>query len=106
MKTRVTPTPSTHRQGRNGVDVGLSALSTLVGGFLVWGGIGWLLDHWWGTRLMTPLGVLFGMVLGIYALVARVNSTATGSGPVSTHPGRTTESNDGPPEASDRRETS
>ena len=46
-------------------------MSTLIAGFAVWGGIGWLLDQWWGTRLMTPIGLLIGMALGIYAVVAR-----------------------------------
>jgi hypothetical protein len=46
-------------------------MSTLIAGFAVWGGIGWLLDQWWGTRLMTPIGLIIGMALGIYAVVAR-----------------------------------
>ena len=45
-------------------------ISTLIAGFAVWGGIGWLLDQWWGTRLMTPIGLIVGMALGIYAVVA------------------------------------
>ena len=44
-------------------------LSTLISGFVVFGGIGWLLDQWWGTRLMTPIGLIVGMALGIYAVV-------------------------------------
>ncbi len=47
-------------------------MTTLIGGFLVWGGVGWLLDHWWGTRLMTPIGLILGMALGIYAVIAKV----------------------------------
>jgi F0F1-type ATP synthase assembly protein I len=46
-------------------------MSTLIAGFAVWGAIGWLLDQWWGTRLATPIGLLIGMALGIYAVVAR-----------------------------------
>lgn len=46
-------------------------MTTLISGFVVWGGIGWLLDLWWGTRLMTPIGLILGMGLGIYAVVAR-----------------------------------
>ena len=47
-------------------------MTTLIGGFLVCGGVGWLLDHWWGTRLMTPIGLILGMALGIYAVIAKV----------------------------------
>jgi len=64
MKIRVKPSP-----GSKGVDQGWAVLSTLISGFAVFGGIGWLLDQWWGTRLMTPLGLLVGMSLGIYAVV-------------------------------------
>ncbi|HYN73744.1 MAG TPA: AtpZ/AtpI family protein [Nakamurella sp.] len=49
-------------------------MTTLIGGFLVWGGVGWLLDHWWGTRLMTPIGLILGMALGIYAVIAKVGT--------------------------------
>lgn len=65
-------------------------LSTLIAGFVVWGGIGWLLDHWWGTRLMTPLGLLIGMGLGIYAVVKRFGSSTDGSATSTAKPGSTT----------------
>ena len=51
---------------------GWAVMTTLIGGFLVWGGVGWLLDHWWGTHLMTPIGLILGMALGIYAVIAKV----------------------------------
>ena len=28
----------------------MAAVSYLIGGMLVWGGIGWLVDHWLGTK--------------------------------------------------------
>ena len=46
-------------------------LTTLIGGFVVWGGIGWLLDRWLGTAFLTPIGLILGMALGIYAVVAK-----------------------------------
>ena len=52
-----------------GVDQGFAVLSTLISGFVVFGGVGWLLDQWWGTRFMTPVGLVVGMSLGIYAVV-------------------------------------
>lgn len=58
-------------EGTVGVQIGWGATSTLLGGLLAWGGIGWLLDYWWGTRFATPIGAILGMVLGIYAVVMR-----------------------------------
>ena len=64
MKIRPTVRPAS-----KGADEGWAVLSTLISGFVVFGGIGWLLDQWWGTRLMTPIGLVVGMSLGIYAVV-------------------------------------
>lgn len=69
MKTRAKD-DSTPRS-RSGTDEGLGVLATLIGGFVIWGGIGWLLDQWWGTKFLTPVGLVVGMGLGIYAVVAR-----------------------------------
>lgn len=54
-----------------GVDMGWGATTSLLGGIVVWGGAGWLLDYWWGTRFATPIGVILGMALGVYAVVMR-----------------------------------
>lgn len=54
-----------------GVDQGWAAMTTMIGGFVVWGGVGWLLDRWWGTRFALPIGVILGMALGVYAVVVR-----------------------------------
>jgi ATP synthase protein I len=64
MRIRPKPRPTS-----TGADQGWAALSTLISGFVVFGGIGWLLDEWWSTRLMTPIGLIVGMSLGIYAVV-------------------------------------
>lgn len=55
----------------SGADEGWAVLTTLIGGFVVWGGIGWLLDRWLGTAFLTPIGLILGMALGIYAVVAK-----------------------------------
>jgi len=57
------------RPASKGADEGWAVLSTLISGFVVFGGIGWLLDRWWGTHLMVPIGVIVGMALSIYAVV-------------------------------------
>jgi F0F1-type ATP synthase assembly protein I len=92
---KIRPTPSSDHSGAN---EGWAVISTLIGGFVLWGGIGWLLDHWWGTRFATPVGLIIGMVLGIYAVVARAGHPA----PAVTRP---TDPQPGPPPASTRRET-
>lgn len=72
MKIRVKPHATSQ-----GVDQGWAVLSTLISGFAVFGGIGWLLDQWWGTRLMTPIGLIVGMSLGIYAVVMQFSRPET-----------------------------
>jgi len=65
----------------------------------VWGGIGWLLDRWWGTTFLTPVGVIVGMALGVFAVVARHGGLKTTG--VRSIP----DPQPGPPPASTRRET-
>ena len=62
---------SSDRAASRGAELGWAATSTMLGGLFVWGGVGWLLDHWWGTRFATPIGVILGMALGVYAVVMR-----------------------------------
>jgi hypothetical protein len=54
-----------------GADEGWAVMTTLIGGFVLWGAVGWALDRWFGTHFLTPVGLLIGMALGIYAVVAR-----------------------------------
>jgi ATP synthase protein I len=42
------------------------AFSYLVTGVLVYGLIGWGLDHWLGTTFLVGIGIVFGAVLGLY----------------------------------------
>ena len=60
-----------------GADEGWAVLTTLIGGFVVWGGIGWLLDRWWGVSFLAPVGLIIGMALGIFAVVARHGGFST-----------------------------
>ena len=52
----------------SGVNDGWTALSYLISGVLLWGGVGWLIDAWLGTRVF----VAFGLVLGAAGGVAMV----------------------------------
>ena len=72
------------RPASRGADEGWAVLSTLISGFVVFGGIGWLLDHWWDTHLMVPIGLIVGMALSIYAVVMQFGRPdAAGSDAVS-----------------------
>lgn len=98
MKTRAKAdsTPS-------GADEGWAVLTTLIGGFVVWGGIGWLLDRLLGTHFLTPVGLIVGMALGIYAVVAKYGRPLEVPATARARPTRPT--SPGQPPASTRRET-
>ena len=48
-----------------------TALSYLLSGFLLFGGIGWGLDALLGTRLFLPLGLLAGGGASLYLIYIR-----------------------------------
>lgn len=65
------------RPPSRGADQGLAVLSTMISGMVVFGGIGWSLDRWWDARLWTPIGLVLGISLGIYAIVMRFGRSQT-----------------------------
>lgn len=49
-----------------------SAISTLVAGPAVWGGIGWLIDQWAGTRpAFTAVGAMVGFITSFYLVIRK-----------------------------------
>ncbi len=55
-----------------GEDVAWSALSSLLAGLLLWLGIGWVADYFFGTgRIFTSIGVFVGFGLGMYIVYVR-----------------------------------
>jgi F0F1-type ATP synthase assembly protein I len=48
-----------------------TALSYLLSGFLLYGGIGWGLDALLGTRLFLLFGLLFGGATSLYLIYVR-----------------------------------
>ncbi|MGD7787964.1 AtpZ/AtpI family protein [Propionibacteriaceae bacterium Y1700] len=51
---------------------GMRVLSYLLAGPLCYGGIGWLVDHFWlHSGLLLPIGVVVGMVLSIILIIRR-----------------------------------
>ncbi len=57
-----------------GADVVWSIIGTLVAGVLAWGGIGWLLDQWLGTRFLVAIGIIVGMAGAMYLIIKRHGS--------------------------------
>jgi len=59
----------------SGAGQGWTALSYLIGGMLVWGFIGWLIDQWLDTGgVATGIGVVLGMAGGIILVVRRLGT--------------------------------
>jgi F0F1-type ATP synthase assembly protein I len=53
----------------------MTALTYLLAGMLVWGGIGWLVDHWVGTRgIFAGIGAVVGAGSGVYLIVRRLGA--------------------------------
>ena len=42
--------------------------STLTGGLLLYGGLGWLLERWLGWPWLTPAGILLGMAAAVTSI--------------------------------------
>lgn len=55
----------------NGMDLGLRVLSYLISGVLVYGLLGWLGDHYLGTRFLLPIGIVAGAAFGVYVIIRR-----------------------------------
>jgi len=43
-----------------------NAVSYLISGPVLFGGVGWALDHWLGTSFFVPAGIVGGMALSLY----------------------------------------
>lgn len=71
--TRPEPTQAEPRQGsdRSDVNQGLTVLSYLIAGVLVWGLLGWLADYLLGTRFLLPIGILLGAAGAVYLVIKR-----------------------------------
>jgi len=68
-RARVDRASTTDRNA--GMNQAMSALSYLVGGVIVYGGIGWLAGHWLHLQLLTGVGIVVGSGLAIYLIVQR-----------------------------------
>lgn len=71
-------------RGGSGAETGYAVIGTLISGMGVWGGAGWLLDQWWDTRVFFPVGIILGMAVAIYLVVARYGAVDPETGPQRT----------------------
>jgi F0F1-type ATP synthase assembly protein I len=55
----------------DGAAEGWAALSTLIAGIVVWGGIGYGIDYLLGTSFVVVIGLLLGVISSIYLVYAR-----------------------------------
>jgi F0F1-type ATP synthase assembly protein I len=55
----------------DGMDLGLRVLSYLISGVLIYGLLGWLGDHYFGTRFLLPIGIVGGAAFGVYVIIRR-----------------------------------
>lgn len=51
---------------------GWRILSYLLGGMILYGGIGWLVGHWTGITILFPLGMILGIGLSVALIIFRV----------------------------------
>ena len=64
--------PTSQGGGKSdGMDLGLRVLSYLISGVLMYGLLGWLGDHYFGTRFLLPIGIVAGAAFGAYVLIRR-----------------------------------
>jgi ATP synthase protein I len=50
---------------------GWSVVSYLVGGMVLYGGIGWLIARWTHIAILFPIGLLLGIALALLLVVFR-----------------------------------
>ena len=83
------PRPASPPRQGSGAETGYAVIGTLISGMAVWGGVGWLLDRWLDTRAFAPIGIILGISVAIYLVVARYGAAPPSSGGAhtSTNPG-------------------
>ena len=58
------------------MDQGLRVLSYLIAGVLVYGLLGWVGDHFLGTKFLLPIGIVAGAAFGVYVVIRRFGQVA------------------------------
>ncbi|SDE19427.1 hypothetical protein SAMN04489747_2761 [Auraticoccus monumenti] len=61
----------TRKASAAGEREGMRVLSYVLAGPVVYGGLGWVGDHFLGTQFLLPVGAVLGIVLSVYMIVKR-----------------------------------
>jgi F0F1-type ATP synthase assembly protein I len=78
------PRPASPARQGSGAETGYAVIGTMISGMAVWGGVGWLLDRWLDVRVFTPVGIILGVAVAIYLVVARYGAVPSGPGETGT----------------------
>jgi len=54
-----------------GTDIGMRIVAEMLAGLLLYGGLGWVGDHFLHTSFLLPVGLLLGFGLSIYMVFKR-----------------------------------
>ena len=52
-------------------DDGMVALSYILAGLILYGGLGWLGDHYLNTKWLLPVGLIAGLASSTYVIIKR-----------------------------------
>jgi ATP synthase protein I len=52
-------------------DEGWRVFTSMIAGMVLYGALGWLIGRWTGISILFPVGMLFGLVLSVLAIVFR-----------------------------------
>lgn len=59
-----------------GANQAWDVIGLLLAGIIVWGGVGWLLDQWFGFNdLFLPIGMVLGVGIAIWLIYLRHGRT-------------------------------
>jgi ATP synthase protein I len=59
---------------------GWRILSYMLGGMILYGGIGWLVGRWTGIAVLFPIGMILGIGLSVAMIIFRVTKSGPGKG--------------------------
>ena len=62
-------------QPDEGGDAAWTAFSEMLAGTILYGGLGWVGDHFLGTGFLLPIGVLLGLASALFLIYKRHAST-------------------------------
>lgn len=69
MKSSSEESPGPRRGGNT--DDGMVVLSYILAGLILYGGLGWLGDHFLHTSWLLPVGLIVGLACSIYLIIKR-----------------------------------